>query len=225
MAAKQFFFVNSPEAREPPLSDFFATYCRKAQVQQLEMDPREFVSELHVRWQAQSRWHAPSMVGRRMADTSSPAVSGSSIFISYTREDAASARRLSDEITELGGDVWLDERRLQPGDAWEEEILRSVRKNVRLFVPIISTNTEGRDEGYVFREWREAVDRSYAIPSRRFIIPVLVDEESRELASYRQIPEEFKRFHVGRAPAGAPDPVLRSLLVEEIRAMRRSGAA
>ena len=96
---------------------------------------------------------------------------------------------------------------------------------VRLFLLKISDTTESCEEGYVFREWREAVDRSYSIPGRRFIIPVIVDEDCEELSAYRQVPNEFKRFNVGRAPGGAPDSVLRSLLIEEIRAMRRSGAA
>jgi hypothetical protein len=148
-----------------------------------------------------------------------------SIFISYLREDAVYAQRLADEIAAVGGDVWLDERRLQPGDVWEEEILRSIRKTVRLFLPIISGSTETCEEGYVFREWREAVNRSYSIPSRRFIIPVIVDEDCEELSAYRQVPDEFKRFNVGHAPRGDPDSGLRSLLVEEIRAMRRIGAA
>jgi hypothetical protein len=160
-----------------------------------------------------------------MPSTLSPTGSVPSIFISYIREDAAYARRLADEIAAVGGDVWLDERRLQPGDAWEEEILRSIRKTVRLFLPIISNSTESCDEGYVFREWREAVDRSYSIPARRFIIPVIVDEDREELSAYRQVPDEFKRLNVAYAPGGAPDSVLRSLLIEELRAMRRSGAA
>jgi hypothetical protein len=224
LGAKQFFFVNSPEAREPLLFDFFSTYCRKAQVQQLEMDPREFVSELHDRWEEQVRERECSATDG-MPSTLSPTAPVPSIFISYIREDAAYARRLASEIAAVGGDVWLDERRLQPGDAWEEEILRSIRKTVRLFLPIISNSTESCDEGYVFREWREAVDRSYSIPARRFIIPVIVDEAREELSKYRQVPDEFKRLNVAYAPCGALDPVLRSLLIEELRAMRRGGAA
>jgi hypothetical protein len=224
LGAKQFFFVNSPEAREPLLLDFFSTYCRKAQVQQLEMHPREFVMELHSRWEEQVKERGGSLADS-IPGTRPPTAADPTIFISYLREDAASARRLADEIAAVGGDVWLDERRLQPGDAWEEQILRSIRKTVRLFLPIISGATESREEGYVFREWREAVNRSYAIPSRRFIIPVVVDEDRAVLSTYRQIPDEFKKFNVGHAPGGVPDSVLRSLLIEEIRAMRRTGAA
>ena len=41
------------------------------------------------------------------------------------------ARRLAAAISGIGGDVWLDERRLQPGDRWEQDILSSVRRGVR----------------------------------------------------------------------------------------------
>ena len=92
------------------------------------------------------------------------------------REDADAAERLCKAIEGLGGDVWLDERRLRPGDAWEREILTAIRRTVRLFVPIISANTEREEEGYVFREWREAVDRSRSILGRRFIVPVIIDD-------------------------------------------------
>lgn len=223
LESKQFFFVHSPRAQEPLLSGFVSTYCRRTQVQQLEMEPAEFVTELRARWEAQT-----SAVKRQYhaADRGSPqSTSAPTIFISYMREDIDSARRLYDVITGLGGDVWFDERRMYPGDAWEDDILRSIRRTVRLFLPVISENTEREDEGYVFREWREAVNRSYSIPRRRFIIPVVVDEKQGELASYQQIPEDFRRLSFGYAPSGEASPGLRSLLVEEIRAMRRSGAA
>ena len=52
---KQFFFVGSSTSYEPSLSDFFATYCRKSLVQQLEMEPAAFVAELRARWERKSR--------------------------------------------------------------------------------------------------------------------------------------------------------------------------
>jgi hypothetical protein len=188
----------------------------------LEMEPTNFVAELRSRWEAQL---APKRQEQFVNLTSLPSSGMPTIFISYMREDIESARRLYDVIADLGGDVWFDERRMLPGDAWEDDILRSIRRTVRLFLPVISENTEREDEGYVFREWSEAVNRSYSIPRRRFIIPVIVDQNQRELGTYQQIPDEFRRFNFGHAPAGEADSSLRSLLVEEIRAMRRSGAA
>jgi TIR domain len=222
LESKQFFFVGSSIVAEPRLSSFFSTYCRRTQVQQLQMEPGEFVTELHRRWET----HLPAWNRRNAVDVAIPRPAAPpTIFISYMREDIDRARRLHDFITDLGGDVWLDERRLWPGDSWEDEILRAIRKRIRLFVPIISANTDQEDEGYVFREWREAVERSYAIPRRRFIIPVVVDDQQDVLSTYRQVPEEFRRYNFGYAPTGEPDKNLRSMLIEEIRAMRRSGAA
>ena len=71
------------------------------------------------------------------------------------------------------------------------------------FVPIISANTEREPEGYVFQEWEEAADRLRRIPRRRFIVPVIVDDDyDGDPSRFRQIPTEFKRFHFGRAPGG-----------------------
>jgi hypothetical protein len=148
------------------------------------------------------------------------------IFISYIRGDLEAARRLYSQITDLGGDVWLDERRLLCGDQWSDDVRSSIRNRIDLLLPVMSANTEREDEGYVFREWREAIERSRSIPARRFIIPVIVDEHPGQPGSYRQIPEEFMRFHIGYAPGGKLDSALREMLTEEIREIRRrSGVA
>lgn len=145
------------------------------------------------------------------------------IFISYMREDLEAARRLRDAIIGLGGDVWLDERLLQPGDTWEGDILTTIRRTVRLFVPIISANTERAREGYVLKEWRAAVDRADSIMGRRFIVPVIVDADYEgDQSRYRNFPPQFDRLHFGRAPGGDPDADLLATLIDEIRAMRRT---
>lgn len=218
---KQFFFVGSPSSREPSLSDFFETYCRRTQVQQLYMEPGTFIAELRARWEE----HAGASP-RADADDAVACADTGTIFISYMREDADAARRLYDAITAIGGDVWLDERRILPGDSWEREVLTRIRRTVRLFVPVISANTERTEEGYVFREWAEAANRLQSIPSRRFIVPVVIDRDyAGDAARYRQVPEDFERLHFGRAPDGQPDAELIAMLTAEIRAMRRSDAA
>lgn len=218
---KQFFFVGAPQTGEPALSKFFQTYCRRTQVQQLEMEPSDFIAELRTRWGKEQSSHR-SVPSRDTPAESAPAASPT-IFISYMREDIDAARRLYTAITGVGGDVWLDERRLQPGDAWEVDILSAIRRDVRLFIPIISTNTERVEEGYVFREWNEAVKRMASIPRRRFIVPVIVDPDTTaDPSRYQQIPEEFRRLNFGHAPGGEPDPDLREMLTTEIRAMRRA---
>jgi hypothetical protein len=218
----RFFFAGGSTSREPSLSNFFDTYCRKTLVQQLEMEPAAFVAELRARWEEQSAARPRAAVDTTSASTPD----APTIFISYMREDADAARRLSDAITSLGGDVWLDERRISPGDAWEQEVLTRIRKTIRLFVPIISVNTEHAEEGYVFREWTEAVNRSRSIPRRRFIVPVVIDDDyAGNTSRYRQIPDEFGRLQFGHAPGGDPDAGLLTMLIDEIRNMRRTDAA
>ncbi|RZT18357.1 TIR domain-containing protein [Mycobacterium sp. BK558] len=224
----RFFFAGCTTANEPSLSNFFSTYCRKTMVQQSDMEPAAFVAELRARWERSVKTKKAAAV----ESTNFPAaelVSGletPTIFVSYMREDIHEARRLCDAITGLGGDVWLDERRIAPGDSWQDEILTRIRRTVRLFVPIISSNTEHEGEGYAFREWTEAVERSRSILGRRFIVPVIVDADySGDPSSYRRVPDAFRDLHFGHAPGGDPDSALRDVLTDEIRAMRRINAA
>jgi hypothetical protein len=220
LASKQFFIVGSRLAAEPSLGEFFSTYCGATRVQIVDAEPAAFVTELH------RRWHERNPRAAEAPAVPEAAEARGSIFLSYVREDVAAARRLCDAIAGLGGDVWLDERRLQPGDRWEQEILASIRRDVRLFVPLISRNTERREEGYVFKEWDEAVHRARGIPRRRFIVPVVIDDAyGGNATAYQQVPEAFRAHHFGWAPDGQPDPALLDALTAEIRAMRRREVA
>jgi hypothetical protein len=221
-AGNQVFIVDSDLARQPALTAFFTTFCGSARVQCLDADPVAFIAELRERWErGQRAARAPGVI-----ESPVPPSTPGRIFISYVREDIVAARRLCEAISAMGGDVWLDERRLQPGDRWEREVLESVQRDVRLFVPLISRHTEQREEGYVFREWGEAVERGKGIPRRRFIVPIVIDlDYDGNPARYRQVPREFMELHFGRAPDGAPDTDLAAALTTEIRAMRRSEQA
>ncbi|MBA2708425.1 MAG: toll/interleukin-1 receptor domain-containing protein, partial [Gemmatimonadaceae bacterium] len=223
LASKQFFIVGN-SSREPQLSEFFQTYCGATRVQMYNADPAEFVAELHERWRARNPKGEAAEDAADSTDSSRSA--RGSIFISYVREDAEPALRLCEAITALGGDVWFDEQRLQPGDEWDEEILTSIRRDIRLFVPVISRQTELRDEGYVFREWTDALKRADAIMNRRFIVPVVIDTQyDGNPDRFKQIQDGLRRFQFGHAPNGQPDAMLTATLTEEIRAMRRGEAA
>jgi hypothetical protein len=142
------------------------------------------------------------------------------------REDAEAARQLRTAITRLGGEVWLDEGRLEAGDEWEKKVLTAIGETVRLFVPVISAKTEREREGYVFREWAEARGRAPRISSGRFIVPVIIDEDyDGDLGRYPKGRDYFGRLQFGSAPAGEPDAGLTAMLTEEIDAINRPGAA
>ena len=228
---QQFFFVGDSISWAPALSDFFATYCRKNLVQHLDMEPTAFVSELFTRWEkmnaARPRPAVPMVGTGAGSGLAGPSPADApTIFISYMREDADAARRLTDAISGLGGDVWFDEQRITVGDPWEKVVLTSIRHGVKLFVPVISANTEREDEGYVFAEWTEAAERARAIYGRKFIVPVVIDSDyDGDTTRYQRMPEAFTRLHFGHAPGGDPDAGLIAMLTEQIRAMRRTNAA
>ena len=215
MASKQFFIVGDSVSWEPELAGFFSTYCGGTRVQVVEMNAASFVAELHQRWRAQHK-----------DDTVPPPATPRGIFLSYAHEDSVAARRLSEAITRMGGDVWLDEQRLQAGDPWDEEILRGIRRGVRLFVPLISKHTERREEGYVFKEWGEALKRADGIVGRRFIVPVVIDADyDGNPERYQKLQTDLRRFQFGHAPDGEPTEALTKTLIEEIRAMHAQEVA
>jgi hypothetical protein len=224
LANKQFFIVSESVGRYPTLTSYFQTFSTTTRVQVLDASPAAFVAELSDRWRARH----PDAKGPDGLPPPPPPATKGTIFISYVREDVEDARRLAGSVAAMGGDVWLDERRLQPGDLWEAEILSSIRREIRLFLPVISQHTERRDEGYVFREWYEAAERAKSIPpgGRRFIVPVVIDPGyDGNPSGYRRVPEAFTRPHWGRAPEGRPDAALADALRDAIRESRRKEPA
>jgi len=181
-------------------------------------EAKEFVAELHRRWI--ERHPAVPPLPAPEALSLAPVEKGA-IFVSYAHEDIAAARALGAAVREIGGDLyWLDKERLLPGSEWEAEIQQAIRRDSRLFLAVISRNTEARAEGFFRREWREAVERSKGIQGRDFLIPIVIDAEYAP-DQYRLIPEEFRRYDFGWAPEGRPEERLRDKLIIELRALRR----
>ncbi len=53
----------------------------------------------------------------------------SRIFISYSRKDVATARRLAGELRKAGFDVWWDISGLKGGDAWVRVIPAAINSS------------------------------------------------------------------------------------------------
>ena len=73
------------------------------------------------------------------------------VFLSYASQDAEAAQRICDALRAGGLEVWLDKSELRGGDAWDRQIRDQIH-DCRLFIPVISANSERRDEGYFRRE-------------------------------------------------------------------------
>jgi TIR domain len=225
LAQRAYFIAGENASSAATLTQFLHRFGRETSIAVFDGRAEEFVGELHRRWKAREPQlaAAPTPTG---APQSEGARGG--IFISYGRENLAAVERLHRAIESLGGDAWFDRTELTAGDHWEQKILPQIQRDVRLFVPVISDGTATRREGYVFREWREAVERSKKIVGRKFILPVVVDADYKgNLERYQCLVDEFPAFqelHFGQAPGGEPDEALQKTLIDEIRAMRREEA-
>ena len=134
--------------------------------------------------------------------TDQPRLPGA-VFISYAREDGEAARRIAEALRAFGVEVWFDLSELRGGDAWDVKIRKQIRE-CTLFIPVISANTQQREEGYFRREWRLAVDRTHDMAENRaFFVPVLVDATKESAAN---VPEQFLKAHCTRLPGGEPTP-------------------
>jgi hypothetical protein len=100
------------------------------------------------------------------------------VFLSYASEDTAAARRICEILRGGGIEVWFDQSELRGGDAWDAAIRRQI-KSCSLFIPIISSRSHSRAEGYFRLEWKLAIDRSHLIAADRpFLLPVVIDGTS-----------------------------------------------
>jgi TolB-like protein len=135
------------------------------------------------------------------------------VFLSYASQDAEAARRICDALRAAGLDVWFDQSALRGGDAWDASIRRQI-KECALFVPVISANTQAREEGYFRLEWKLAVDRSHLMADdKAFLLPVVIDAT---IDGNVRVPEKFRDVQwthllAGEASAAFAERVLRLL--------------
>jgi len=125
------------------------------------------------------------------------------VFLSYASQDTEAARRICEALRAAGVEVWFDQSELRGGDAWDQKIRREIR-DCALFIPIISSNTTSRPEGYFRLEWALAEQRAHMIArNKAFILPVCVDATPESAAD---VPESFVRVQWTRLPEGATPP-------------------
>jgi TolB-like protein/Flp pilus assembly protein TadD len=125
------------------------------------------------------------------------------VFLSYAREDGDAARHIADALRAFGVEVWFDMSELRGGDVWDQKIRRQI-KDCALFMPLISSQSDQRGEGYFRLEWKLAVERTHLLAEGMpFLFPVVVDDTSETSAS---VPEQFLKAQWTRLPGGEPTP-------------------
>ena len=121
------------------------------------------------------------------------------VFLSYASEDAAAAQRICSTLRAASIEVWFDQSELRGGDAWDTAI-RTQIKSCALFVPIISSHSRTRMEGYFRLEWKLAVDRSHLMAAERaFFVPVVIDDTKDADA---RVPDKFREIQWTHLPNG-----------------------
>lgn len=98
------------------------------------------------------------------------------IFISYVKEDVALARRLRDELTAFGFQIWIDEDQLKVGKRWQAEI-RSAVVAGGAFIACFSSQSEQRDRSYMREEVLAAISELRRRPrDQSWFLPVILDQ-------------------------------------------------
>jgi adenylate cyclase len=121
------------------------------------------------------------------------------VFLRYASEDAEPAARICACLHAAGIEVWYDKSELRGGDAWDAAIRQHI-KACALFIPVISSNSQARSEGYFRLEWKLAVDRSHLMAQdKAFLLPVVIDDTSDREA---RVPDRFRELQWTRLPDG-----------------------
>lgn len=98
-----------------------------------------------------------------------------SVFLSHASDDKPAIRQLYQRLIEKGFDVWLDEKKLIPGQVWNIEIQKAVQNSDAIIICL--TRHSITKEGYVQKEIRAAIDKAKEKPEGTiFLIPARLEE-------------------------------------------------
>jgi len=213
--------------RDPKLVLFLRNFSYRTQIFE-QGNAAEFVRELSARYLEKfpkvasalpdSSRESTALAAGGASTAAVPEMKPGSVFLSYASQDAAAVGKMRDALDAAGIEVWFDQRHLEGGDDFDQQIKRNIRA-CSLFVPVISANTQARHEGYFRLEWNLAVERAKLIAETvPFILPVAVDPVSENAAL---VPERFLQVQWTRLPAGTPTPEFIERMVRLIRDFRK----
>lgn len=97
------------------------------------------------------------------------------VFLLYAHGDKKAVRSLYQRVVKEGVRVWLDEKKILPGQNWEYEIRKAIQ-NSDLVIVCLSRqfNKQG---GYRHEELKIALEKAASLPdSEIFIIPARLEK-------------------------------------------------
>jgi hypothetical protein len=206
---------------EPGLILFLKNFSYRTQVFE-QGNAAEFVRELSTRY---AERHVPSEAapevaagGAKEGPSTISEIRPGSVFLSYASQDAPVVRKLRDALDAAGIDVWFDQRHLEGGDDFDQQIKKNIR-GCSLFLPVISANTQARHEGYFRLEWSLASERAKLIAETiPFILPIAIDPISESDAL---VPERFLQVQWTKLQGGEPTAEFIERMVRLIRDYRK----
>jgi hypothetical protein len=220
-------------AQDQPLVSFLQQVSVRTR---LYSGAERFVEELHERWQRRQKTALASGVSGAAVSGRGPSgltASGFSparflpparempdnaVFISYAREDLTAVQQIKAGLEAAGITTWFDIDRLEAGDDYDRKIQRNISR-CAYFIPVISSTTQQRLEGYFRREWNYALDRARNMADGAlFILPVSLDQTNTADAL---VPERFKALHFTQLPGGQVTPEFAQRLAEFMRGKGR----
>lgn len=132
-------------------------------------DAISFIDELCRRWEMRNPVEPVS--------EEEDAESQDEAFISYASEDFDTVSDIADIFREMGLKVWFDKEDLEGGDKYEKLIKDKIGK-VKVFIPVISANTEKKTGARFFRKewnWAKKAEEAHSGTNDNFIRPILID--------------------------------------------------
>lgn len=202
---------------EPNLILFLKNFSYCTQVFE-QGNAADFVRELAARYEERHPRGSAAPMAVPAPAPAVPELKPGSVFLSYASQDAAAVRKLRDAFDAAGIEVWFDQRHLEGGDDFDQQIKRNIR-NCSFFLPVISAQTQARHEGYFRLEWKLAVERAKLIAETvPFILPVVIDPVPENDAL---VPERFLQVQWTRLNGGEPTAEFVERMVRLIRDYRK----
>ena len=131
----------------------------------VQKDPEFVVNEIERRIKLREK--------QEEADNKKTAPFKTDVFLSYSRNDETTVKKLYDILSNRGLRVWYDRNDIKEGDNWRQAIIGGIRGS-RIFVPVLTANIENEImEVHEYRtEWKEAASIANRIGGRTFIVPL-----------------------------------------------------
>ena len=165
---------SAPAAVRDQIIEFYRKQWKAARLSQMGEAKNETNDSL--------KQHDTDVERRQKSELAGPTLN---VFLCHSSDDKVVVRELHDRLATEGVRPWLDQNELLPGQDWNMEITKAVRKSHVVIVCLSSRSIT--KAGYVQKEIRQALDVADEQPEGTiFIIPVRLEE--------CEVPERLRRW-------------------------------